>query len=48
MQNWGLKKLMGLNFSTEYKKGKENLVANALSRVGHNAILAQYYILLLA
>jgi len=32
MKNWGLEKLMGLNFKIAYKKGKENVVANALSR----------------
>ena len=31
---------MGLDFSIEYKRGKENLVADALSRVGHNSSIA--------
>ena len=32
MQNWGLEKLMGLDFSIEYKQGKENVVVDTLSR----------------
>ena len=31
MQNWGLEKLMGLQFPIEYKKGRENIVADVLS-----------------
>jgi len=40
MQIWGLQKLMGLDFSIEYKKGKDNLVADALLKVRHNASIA--------
>jgi len=38
MQNWGLEKLMGLDFSVEYKKGKENVVVDALSRQKQGSI----------
>lgn len=31
IQNWGLEKLTGLDFSIEYKKGKDNTVADVLS-----------------
>ncbi len=40
MQQKGMMKLMGFNYSIVYRKGKENKVANALSRqgwdIGHN------------
>ena len=32
LQKRGMEKLMGLDYSIQYKKGKENLVADALSR----------------
>jgi transposase InsO family protein len=31
----GISKLLGLNYTVEYKKGKENKVADALSRIKH-------------
>jgi hypothetical protein len=31
-------KLLGYNYTVEYKKGKENKVADALSRVKHNLL----------
>jgi len=45
LQNWGLEKLMGLNFSIEYEKGKDNIVADALSRNEGNGTLATLLIL---
>lgn len=34
LQQKGMMKLMGLNYTIQYKKGKENAAANALSRRG--------------
>jgi hypothetical protein len=33
-------KLLGYNYSVEYKRGKENIVADALSRAPHADLLA--------
>ena len=35
MQRKAMTRMMGLNFKIIYKKGKENIAADALSRVGH-------------
>ena len=35
MQRKAMTRMMGLNFTIKYKKGKENMAADALSRVGH-------------
>lgn len=35
LQRKAMTKLVGLNFSIQYKKGRDNSVADALSRVGH-------------
>ena len=35
MQKKGMARLMGLNFKIIYRKGKENLATDALSRVTH-------------
>ena len=35
MQRKAMTRMMGVNFRIIYKKGKENIVARALSRVGH-------------
>jgi hypothetical protein len=35
MQRKAMTRLMGLQFKIIYKKGKENLAADALSRVAH-------------
>ena len=44
MQNWGLEKLMGLDFSIEYKKRKENVVADALSGQKQGSIAAIFQV----
>ena len=43
MQNWGLEKHMGLQFTTEYKKGRENTVADVLSRKCTDGSVAAIY-----
>jgi hypothetical protein len=42
MQKNAMTKLMGLQFKIIYKQGKQNIVADALSRVGH--LLAVYLV----
>jgi hypothetical protein len=37
-----LVKLLGYNYTIEYKKGKENKVVDALSRVKHNLLTILY------
>ena len=43
MQNWGLEKLMGLQFTIEYKKGRENTIADVLSRKCTEGSVAAIY-----
>ena len=43
MQNWGLEKLMGLQFTIEYKKGRQNIVADVLSRKCTNGSVVEIY-----
>jgi len=45
LQNWGLEKLMGLVFRIEYKKGKDNVVADVLSRNPTQGKLASMFVI---
>jgi hypothetical protein len=42
LQRKAMSRLMGLRFKISYKKGAENLAADALSRVGHLMVLQHY------
>ena len=39
LQRKAMTRLMGLQFRMVYRKGKENLAADALSRVGHMMVI---------
>jgi hypothetical protein len=41
LQRKAMSRLMGLRFKISYKKGAENLAADALSRVGHLMVIQQ-------
>jgi len=45
LQNWGLGRLMGLNFRIEQKKDKDNVVADVLSRNSTQGKLASMFVI---